>query len=189
MPQYRRARVEGGCFFLTLVTYKRRALFASAEAVGVVREALRAVQGERPFVVQAAVIMPDHLHFLWKLPTADGDFSKRVGRFKVEVTRALKAGWARPTVSSSRERHRESAVWQRRFWEHTIRDEDDWRRHMDYIHYNPVHHGLVKCPHEWPFSSFSRWVERKGYEKNWCCRCRGAEIVAPDFAAVGDAGE
>ena len=106
---------------------------------------------ERPVDVLAAVIMPDHIHFIWELPPDDHDFSKRVGRLKVLFTRSLPpTADIRRAESLSRLAHREAAVWQRRFWEHTIRDEHDFRRHLDYIHYNPVKHGLATCPHSWP---------------------------------------
>src|SRR5581483_1079711 len=103
-------------------------------------------------------------------------------------SRLADLGTRLPSVSESRRKHRESNVWQRRFWEHTIRDEDDLKAHLDYIHYNPVKHGLVTCPHAWRYSSFLRWVERGEYEIGWGCRCAGnvpsvLNIREPDSGA------
>jgi putative transposase len=90
---------------------------------------------------------------------------------KVLFTRSLIDGTLSVPSSPSRRRHRESDVWQRRFWEHWVRDEDDFQNHLHYVHYNPVKHGLCACPHAWPASSFHRWVARKAYEPDWCCSC------------------
>ncbi len=170
MSDYRRAYTPGGTIFLTLVTFNRRPIFADPENVQRLRCAAAAVKAEMPFEVTAAVILPDHLHFLWTLPLGDGNYSKRVGRLKVLFTRALRGKHLLPQdVSISRQKHRESDVWQRRFWEHTIRDEADWIRHLNYLHYNPVKHGLVRCPHEWEFSSFRWFVQQGMYEADWGC--------------------
>jgi putative transposase len=187
MPNYRRAVVADGTFFLTIVTHHRRPLFADPENVTRLREALRAVRGERPFEIDAGVVLLDHLHFIWTLPEGDADFSSRVGRMKVLFTKSLRedggtVGGAHPT--GSRVKHRESDVWKRRFWEHVVRDTDDLNLHLDYIHYNPVKHGLVSCPHAWKESSFGRWVRRGGYEQTWCCCCGGRASTPPDFARV-----
>lgn len=184
VPEYRRAYCPGGTFFLTLATHQRHDIFASTQNIGRLRRIMAAVRGERPFEIVAAVILPDHLHFLWMLPEGDADFSCRVGRVKALFTRAMReesAGRASPAEpqSASRSRHRESDLWQRRSWEHTIRDETDWRHHMDYIHYNPVKHVLARCPHAWPHSSFHHWVKTGGYDPDWCCVCRGAPAIAP----------
>ena len=185
MPDYRRAYVPGGTFFLTLVTFERQRLFAAAENIARLRRALAIVKRERPFEVAAAVIMPDHLHFVWTLPAGDADFSSRAGRFKVLFTQSVReSGAARVRSTRSRQRHRESTIWQRRFWEHVVRDEHDLERRVDYIHYNPVKHGLVACPHQWPYSSFERWVQRGAYAANWCCVCKGREVSGPDFRDI-----
>ena len=197
MPEYRRWLLPGGTYFLTLVTDRRRPLFADETNVSHLRKALRVVRDERPFDVVAAVVLPDHIHFLWALPPEDADFSSRVGRVKVGFTRLLAADGPSKRLadgadpagnahgsSSSRKRHREASVWQRRFWEHAIRDERDLERHMDYIHYNPVKHGLAECPHEWPYSSFEKWVRAGVYEATWCCQCDGQRRRAPDFASL-----
>ncbi|BAY09376.1 REP-associated tyrosine transposase [Calothrix sp. NIES-2098] len=100
------------------------------------------------FEITAAVVLPNYLHFIWSLPPDDSNYSQRVSRFKVLFTRYLREKRSlSQDFSASRRQHRESDVWQRRFWEHTICDEHDLHRHLDYIHYNPVKHGLVSCPH------------------------------------------
>ena len=184
MPEYRRFDAPGGTFFLTLVTYGRRPLFRDADNVARLRAALSDVQQRRPLVVHGAVVLPDHLHFLWELPKHDADFSTRVGLLKVGFTRSLGAAGQRASASPSRRRHHERDVWQRRFWEHTIRDEDDFGIHLDYIHYNPVKHGLACCPHAWPYSSFHQWVQREVYEADWCCGCRRAARVPAGLDAI-----
>jgi putative transposase len=127
------------------VTCDRRPLLGTPTAVQRLRDALGQVLADWPFDFAAAVVLPDHVHFLWTLPHGDADYSKRVGRMKALFTRSLAAspvGPARP----SRVKHRESETWQRRFWEHTIRDDEDFKNHLDYIHYNPVKHALVLQP-------------------------------------------
>lgn len=182
MPNYRRAHVPGGTFFLTAVTYERRPVFADARAVALLRQALGRVKRELPFEIPGAVVLPDHVHFLWSLPRGDTDYSKRIGLTKVLTTRWLCGVAALPDrVSPSRRRRHEGDVWQRRFWEHTITDEDDFERHLDYIHYNPVKHGLVGCPHQWRHSSFSRWVERGAFPETWGCTCGDRRLSSPKF--------
>jgi putative transposase len=180
MPDYRRAYIPGGTVFLTMVTHGRMPLFQCPENVGRLREALRQVMQEQPFRIPAAVVLPDHVHFLWSLPRDDADYSRRVGRMKVSFTRSLRTGRFSPSlVSNSRRKHRESDIWQRRFWEHVVRDEADFERLLNYVHYNPVRHGLVGCPHQWPFSSFGKWVEAGLYPVEWGCSCQGRHPVLP----------
>jgi putative transposase len=163
---YRRAFTPGGTFFFTLVTEGRRPVFASAEAVDILRTAFRKVGQSRPFEIEAAVVMPDHLHCIWTLPPGDADFSTRWRRIKTWVTKhcspALRAE-PKPALAS----RREQAVWQHRYWEHLPRDEADFSRHVDYIHYNPVKHGLAASPMDWPYSSFHRHVEAGIYPPDW----------------------
>lgn len=172
MPNYRRVYIPGGIYFFTLVTYCRRPLFKHLSNVELLRNAVAKAKTEKPFKFIAAVILPDHIHFIWQLPPNDSNYSQRISRLKVLFTRAYKAvNSSNLELSESRYKHRESDIWQRRFWEHLIRDEVDLQRHLDYIHYNPVKHGLVSCPHLWEYSSFSRWVDRGRYLPNWGCRC------------------
>ena len=153
--QYRRACVPGGTFFFTLVTQGRRPVFSNAEAVEVLRNAFRRVRASRPFKIDAMVVMPDHLHCIWTLPPGDADFST--------CWRLIKTWFAKHWQPAGREQ----AVWQHRYWEHQIRDETDFARHADYIHYNPVKHGLAKSPLDWPYSSFRRHLEAGIYPADW----------------------
>jgi putative transposase len=191
MPNYQRAYVPGGTFFLTVATYERRPLFADAANVERLRRAVRKVKQELPFDFVAAVVLPDHFHFLWTLPEGDSEYPKRIGRIKVEFTHSLRGVDALPVhVSASRRRHRESDVWHRRYWEHTVRDEHDFEMHLDYIHYNPVKHGLCRCPHQWPYPSFRKWVARGVYAPDWACVCGGRTWKEPDWGRVaGHTGE
>ena len=158
MSNYRRAVQPGATYFFTVVTYHRTSWFDCEEHVSVLREAFRRNMEKRPFRMDAVVVLPDHLHCLWKLPQGDGDFSGRWREIKKRVSRQL---------DSRTNARNERLVWQKRFWEHLIRDEKDWRNHMDYIHYNPVKHGLVKRPTDWPWSSFSKAVARGWYDTDW----------------------
>jgi putative transposase len=133
-------------------------LLAEAQILARLKEALRRAKSSRPFDVEAMVVLPDHLHCLWRLPEGDGDFSSRWRLIKHQVSIGI------PACVNGRN---EKAVWQRRYWEHLIRDEEDWRRHMDYIHYNPVKHGYVEAPGDWPHSSFRQCVERGWYAPDW----------------------
>jgi len=122
------------------------------------------VRQAHPFQIDGIVILPDHLHTLWTLPEGDDDYSLRWRQIKSAFSRRLDEG---ETVSASRSRKRERGVWQRRFWEHTIRDDEDFARHLDYIHYNPVKHGHVKRVADWPYSSFHRHVQQGIYSLEW----------------------
>jgi putative transposase len=187
MPDYRRRRVPGGTYFFTLVTYERRPIFTSASVVTLLRRAMGDERAHNAFEMDGGVVLPDHTHFLWTLPQGGDDYSSRIGRIKAAFTKALRA--TGETTGAGHQRGY-ADVWQPRFWEHVIRDRDDLNRHLDYIHYNPVRHGHVSCPHAWPHSSFGRWVERGGYEADWCCACAGRKVVVPDFADIAElAGE
>ena len=185
MPKYLRSYVPGGSYFLTLVTYNRNPIFRKQENISRLRTALRTVKSEMPFEIAGAVMLPDHIHFIWSLPTEDSDYSIRIGRLKALFTKSLSLELTlERNTSSSRRKHRESNVWQRRFWEHTLRDEEDFQIHLDYIHYNPVKHGYVQCPHLWPPSSFHHWVKNGGYSADWCCTCNDRHSKIPDFASI-----
>jgi putative transposase len=185
MPEYRRAYVPGGTFFLTLVTYHRTPLFSKPDNIARLRAAIAKTRREKPFEITGAVVLPDHLHFLWTLPPGDTAYSYRVSRLKVLFTHSLRGKKSLPqNVSASRRKHRESDVWQRRFWEHVIRDESGFQRHLDYIHFNLVKHELVSCPHRWEYSSFTRWVERGQYPIDWGCCCGGRQPRLPDLEEI-----
>ena len=185
MPDYRRYWVPGGTYFFTLVTHQRKPLFADVANVQRLRDALAIVQREQPFRFLAAAVLPDHMHFLWALPTGDSAYGRRIGRMKVLFTRSLQdAGSITRATSISRQKHRESDFWQRRFWEHTLDNEDEMSGYLDYIHYNPVKHGWASCPHAWKASSFRQWVSRGLYELEWgcCCQGRNSSVSIPHIA-------
>ncbi len=155
-----------------MLTHHRAPLFDCDENVAHLRCAIARARSEAPFDVVAACVLPDHIHFIWTLPDGDSNYSKRVGRLKVLFTRMLPKVKTRPSLEDySRRKHRESSVWQRRFWESRIRSEQDFSRCLDYVHRNPVKHGLVSCPHLWPYSSFQKWVTRGRYSNSWACQC------------------
>jgi putative transposase len=162
MVRYRRNFVPGGTYFFTLTLANRR-LSALTDHIGSLRRAVRVTRAERPFDVDAIVILPDHLHAVMTLPEGDIDYSGRWRRIKSLFTRdAVKAG-----LEARRNARGEYDIWQRRFWEHTIRDEADLARHVDYIHYNPLKHGLVSQVSDWPYSSFHRYVRLGWLPEDW----------------------
>ena len=126
------------------------------------------------------------IHTIWTLQPDDADYSRRWGWIKKEFTKGwLRLGGAEQAVTVEQRRERRRGIWQPRFWEHTIRDADDFERHFDYIHYNPVKHGLVRCPHEWPWSSFHRWVHAGVYPDKWACSCHHP-TASLDFEDIED---
>ena len=131
------------------------------------------------------VLLPDHLHALWTLPEGDADFSTRFAVVKKTFTEKwLRMCGSEGVVSDSRRRNRRRGIWQRRFWEHVIRDLDDLNNHLNYIHYNPVKHGLATCPHAWPFSTFAQSVRKSLYADDWCCCCDDRTVIAPKFDSL-----
>lgn len=170
MSDYRRWRVAGGTYFFTLVTHRRRPILTTSLGRSCLRRAFAEVRTRRPFEVAGIVLLPDHLHAILTLPRGDDGYSVRLRRIKEEFTQGfLGAGGGEGATTAARRERGERGVWQRRFWEYVIRDEDDFERHLDYVHYNPVKHGHVRCPHEWRFSSFHRWVRQGVYPRNWAC--------------------
>ena len=158
MSNYRRTNIPGGTYFFTVVTHNRAPIFINEWRVEVMRQALRKVMVVRPFQIDAIVVLPEHLHCIWRMPDGDADYSSRWREIKKAASRQI------DTTTNNRN---ERMVWQRRFWEHAIRDENDWRRHVDYIHFNPVKHGLVSSPGEWPYSSFRKFVSAGWYDVGW----------------------
>lgn len=186
MSNYRRLYIPGGTFFFTLVTYHRQPYFANPENITKLRQAVATVKGEMPFNFMAAVILPDHLHFLWTLPSNDCDYSKRIGLIKVLFTKSVQNKNLLEQLSLSRQKHRESNIWQRRFWEHSIQDESELEIYLNYIHYNPVKHNLVSCPHLWLYSSFQKWVDQGIYSADWGCICQNKKQVVLHFKNIED---
>ena len=163
MPNYRRLRVAGGTYFFTVKLRDPESQLL-IEEVSVLREAFRTVMSTHPFVIDAIVIMPNHLHTLWTLPAGDSDYSTRWRQIKAAFSRAMPKG---ERISASRQSKGERGIWQRRFWEHTIRDQRGFNHRFDYIHYNPVKHGYVRHPHEWLYSSFHRAMRQGIYPADW----------------------
>ena len=160
--------MAGGEYFFTVVTLGRNQFLTTELARRCLRESWEAEQKVRPFETSAIVLLPDHLHTIWTLPRGDDDFSTRWNQIKKGFTeRYLDAGGVENLVSLSRCKKRERGVWQRRFWEHTCRDEDDFNRCLDYLHYNPVKHNLVSRVRDYPWSSFHRYVKLGVYDLNW----------------------
>jgi len=158
MSNYRRVFIPGGVYFFTVVTYLRRPIFSAPENVDVLREAFNHIMAIRPFTIDGIVVLPDHLYCIWRLPEADADFSGRWKEIKKYVSKR---------IGTKRKTRNTMDVWQPRFWDHVIRDEEDWRRHMDYTHYNPVKHGLTASPVDWPISSFHKAEAKGWYPENW----------------------
>ena len=163
MPQYIRAFVPGGTFFFTVTLLERRRNLLT-ENIDHLREVFKAARRRRPFTIEAIVILPDHLHCIWTLPCGDADFSTRWHDIKARFAAQIPRG---ERLSARRLQKGERGIWQRRFWEHVIRDEGDYERHVDYIHYNPVKHGYVTRVADWPYSSFHRFVEHGIYTLEW----------------------
>lgn len=168
MSNYRRLNVLGGTYFITQVTYQRESWLCSEIGRQALREAIAKVRQKYPFTIDAFVLLPEHFHCLWTLPSGDQDFSVRLRLIKTFVTKHYGSQLAlNLELSNSRQKRGESNLWQRRFWEHLIRDEADFANHCDYIHYNPVKHGLCENPQSWEFSSIHRFINTGIYPHNW----------------------
>jgi putative transposase len=163
MPDYRRLRVAGGTTFFT-VTLRDRASDLLVARVDALRAAVRQVRAQRPFHIDAWVVLPEHMHCVWTLPPDDSDYFAEWKSVKARFSRSFPWTDATPRHDG---RPGERGLWQRRFWEHTIRDERDCAAHMDYVHFNPVKHGLVAHPADWPYSSFRRAVALGLYPADW----------------------
>jgi REP-associated tyrosine transposase len=168
MPDYRRNFLPGGTYFFTVVTHERRPILATENGRSCLRQAIAHVKEKQPFEIVALVLLPDHAHAVWTLPRGDAAYPVRWAQIKEKFTRLfLDAGGDEGSPTASRTSRRERAIWQRRFWEHTCRDEDDLKRCVDYLHWNPVRHALVRSVGEYPWSSFHRFVRSGEYDPNW----------------------
>ena len=182
---YRRIYRAGGTFFFTIVTFERAEILCSAPARRLLREVMQECRQQWPFEMDALVLLPDHLHAIWTLPEDDTAYSRRWGWIKKTFTqRWISIGGEEQAVSRGKLNDGRRGVWQPKFFEHTIRDQEDFGRHLDYIHYNPVKHGLARCPHEWEWSSFRRWVRHDGYARDWQCVCNGPAMERPEFEGL-----
>ncbi len=156
MSNYRRVYEKGARYFFTLVTWRRKPLLL--DNVERLRAAFRYAMDKKPFALDAVVILPDHLHCLWQLPDDDDDFSCRWHLLK----RYFSVGIDAPVNQRA-----EKQIWQKRFWEHLIRDDGDWENHLHYIHFNPVKHGYVSSANAWQYSSFQKYAALGWYPCDW----------------------
>lgn len=161
--RYRRADVTGGTYFFTVNLAERKGTLL-VDYVGMLRAVMREVKAKHPFHIDAMVILPDHLHALWTLPAGDCDYPTRWMLIKAGFSRRMPKGERR---NASRMAKSERGIWQRRYWEHLIRDERDYARHVDYIHYNPVKHGYVPRAIDWAYSTFHRYMQAGVYQRDW----------------------
>jgi putative transposase len=167
MSRYRRP-VNGLTYFFTVVAHRRRPILCDDLIRTALRRGIETVRATRPFAIDAWVLLPDHMHCIWTLPQDERDFSLRWSAIKRFVSTAVRDEFHDPNaLTTSRRSRRESTIWQRRFWEHLIRDERDLGRHLDYIHFNPVKHGYVQRAVDWPFSTFGRYVREGVYARDW----------------------
>jgi putative transposase len=174
MRTYKRIRVDGGCYFFTVNLAIRRGNDLLIREIDALRAAFRETRADHPFEIDAIVVLPEHLHTVWQMPSGDSDFSMRWRLIKSRFSRRV----ARTeSVSPSRERKGERGIWQRRYWEHLIRDDNDYARHIDYIHYNPVKHGHCSRPADWPYSSFARWVDKGVYPLDWSASLERQDLL------------
>ena len=164
MSDYRRARVPGATYFFT-VNLRDRSSDLLVREIDLLRDTVRATKARHPFHIDAWVVLPEHMHCLWTLPAGDADFALRWKVIKFGFSRRLPN---REALTATQRKRGERGIWQRRYWEHLIRDDQDYQRHFDYIHFNPLKHGHVQQVVDWPYSSFHRAVAMGLYPRNWC---------------------
>jgi putative transposase len=177
--RYRRAKTPGATYFFTVVTFRRRKILCEPENLELLRTAFRMTKSRHPFTIDAFVLLPEHLHCIWTLPPGDMDYSMRWNAIKGHLSRYSLDKYKTPP-SAAQQRKRAQTVWQPRFWEHQIRDERDYEKHCDYIHWNPVKHGLVSRVCDWPYSSFHRFVQIGIYPLDWTGTLEGCVAFSDD---------
>jgi REP-associated tyrosine transposase len=160
---YRRSLAPGGTFFFTVNLADRQSDLLTTH-IELLRKATRSVRQRRPFKIIAMVVMPDHLHAIWRLPDEDADYPTRWALIKAGFSRDLPKT---ESIRASRSRKRERGVWQRRYWEHQIRDDEDLARHVAYVHFNPVKHGHVERAADWPYSTIHRFIRERRISATW----------------------
>ncbi len=184
MSNYRRWFVRGGMVFLTVVTYDRRPILTTDLGRCFLRNAIQQIRRGRPFQLFATVLMPDHWHLVMSLPRGDSDYSTRIRRIKDVFTEQwLGQGLGEARVTESQMRRGERGIWQPRFWEHTILDESELEGCVDYIHWNPRKHNVVRCIRDWPWSSFHRFAAAGHCSLDW------GGVEPSTFTAERDWGE
>ena len=165
MASFRRVFTPGATWFFTVAAARRRHLLTDLRVISAFGTAMREARQTLPFSMPAWVILPDHLHVIWTLPENDTDYPRR---WSIIKRRTSQLADLPPTARScSMVARRESGLWQRRYWEHLIRDEHDLQRHVDYIHFNPVKHGYAKQASDWPHSSIHAWIARGDLPDDW----------------------
>jgi len=173
MPNYRRLWTPGATWFFTVNLLHRAGNDLLVREIDTLRDCFRRERVARAFTVIAWVVLPEHMHWIWRLPEDDTDFATRWRRIKTDFSRRQSLGEALSAVRAARG---ERGIWQRRFWEHRIRDEDDLAAHVAYVHYNPVKHGWAKRAADWPHSSFSAYVARGWLSEDWAAE---PELAVP----------
>jgi putative transposase len=163
MPKYIRSQLAGATYFFTLTLAQRQSQLLT-QNIALFRQAYQRANALHPFTTIAICVLPDHLHAIWQMPVDDGDFALRWRMIKSNFSRNFSVNQER---SNSKIKHREKGIWQRRYWEHQIRDDVDLQRHVDYIHINPVKHGHVKQVKDWPYSTFHKYLAQGIYTENW----------------------
>ena len=166
MTSYRRIHTANATWFFTVNLAERKNNHLLVEQIDLLRASFRYVKQRKAFIINAVVIMPDHLHCIWTLPPEDSDYSTRWNLLKGHFSRGIVQG---ERVSESRSKRRERGIWQRRFWAHLIVDQNDLNQHIDYIHWNPVKHGFVQKVADWRYSSFHQFVKQGVYPSTWGC--------------------
>jgi len=174
MTEYRRAKFPGATYFFTVNCAERHGNWLLVNHIDRLRQVIRQVKTKHPFTIEAMVVLPEHLHCVWTLPPGDSDFPTRWSLIKAGFSRTIPVGERR---SQSRLKRGERGLWQRRYWEHVIRDDRDFERHIDYLHWNPVKHGWVSRVQDWPHSSFHAYVNRGIYPENWACEPDESVVV------------
>ncbi|MGI6741010.1 MAG: REP-associated tyrosine transposase [Brevefilum sp.] len=168
MPEYRRIYTPGGIYFFTLVTYQRKKIFSQPCARSLFSDAVSHVRKYQPLTTIAHCILPDHIHLIWQMPEDNFDYSKRIGAIKRHFSiKYCEQFNIHPPQNKTMIKRREVAIWQRRFWEHSIFDENDFEHHLNYLHFNPVKHGLVDRVQDWEASSFKDFVKQGYYDLDW----------------------
>jgi putative transposase len=163
VSNYHRNRVPGGTYFFTVNLLDRKSDLL-VRKIGLLREIVKSVRSKKPFHIDAWVVLPDHLHCVWTLPQGDSDYVSRWKAIKMAFSRQIPAT---ESLSATQIRLNERGIWQRRYWEHTIRDERDHAAHVDYCHINPVRHGWVDAVRDWPYSTFHHYVRKGVYAADW----------------------
>ncbi|WP_284322337.1 REP-associated tyrosine transposase [Dyella acidisoli] len=164
--RYRRIKAPGATYFFT-VNLANRTSSLLTDRVDILREAVRHIKTHHPFHIAAWVVLPDHMHTIWSMPDRDPDYSKRWRLIKQRFSKSIER---EEIIRPSKQRKGEREIWQRRFWEHQIRDERDFQTHLDYVHINPVKHGYVARARDWPYSSIHRYIQQGLITFDWACK-------------------